>query len=186
MAGCGWLRLAAAGGGVGTMGRMSSCVFCQLLTNAHPVTWVAREEAAVAFLPLPNSALAPGHTLVAPTAHAVGVQDAATDSLTSTMALVQRVSIAMRTALGATGVNVLNASGPGSEQSVPHLHFHVVPRWEGDGFTTWPRERSTQALSGDPATALAQALAPSTCTGSGTTAAVTPDSWRMRSADPGI
>jgi len=140
---------------------MSSCVFCQLLTDAHPVTWVAREEGAVAFLPLPNSALAPGHTLVAPTVHALGVQDVPTDSLVSTMALVQRVSVAMRAALGATGVNVLNASGPGSEQSVPHLHFHVVPRWGDDGFTTWPQGRSTRTLAEDPATALARALAPS-------------------------
>ena len=40
-------------------------------------------------------------------------------------------SVQERAALGAEGVNILNASGPGSEQSVPHLHFHVIPRWEG-------------------------------------------------------
>ncbi|MFB6612995.1 HIT family protein [Streptomyces sp. NPDC056367] len=38
----------------------------------------------------------------------------------------------MRTALDASGVNILSASGPGSEQPVPHLHFHVVPRWPDD------------------------------------------------------
>jgi histidine triad (HIT) family protein len=58
------------------------------------------------------------------------------------MLLVKRLAEAMRATLGADGVNVLNASGPHSEQSVFHLHFHVVPRWSGDGFTTWPTERS--------------------------------------------
>jgi histidine triad (HIT) family protein len=139
---------------------MSPCVFCQLLTDSPPVSWVAREVGAVAFLPLPKSALAPGHTLVAPTVHAVGIQDVETDSLRSTMSLAQRVSVAMRVALGATGVNVLNASGPGSEQSVPHLHFHVVPRWEGDGFSTWPQGRSARTLREEPEIALGRALVP--------------------------
>jgi histidine triad (HIT) family protein len=74
------------------------------------------------------------------------------------MALVGRVSRAMRAALGATGVNVLNASGAGSEQSVPHLHFHVVPRWEGDGFTTWPATRSNMSINVSLPDALASVL----------------------------
>jgi histidine triad (HIT) family protein len=135
------------------------CVFCDLLTDDGPATWVAREEGAAAFLPLPNSVLAPGRILVAPTEHAVGVQDASPQALVATMVLVQKISRAMRAALGAPGVNVLNASGPGSEQSVPHLHFHLVPRWEDDDFSTWPQERSVKVLTGDPGRALAEAVA---------------------------
>ncbi|MFE0772822.1 HIT family protein [Streptomyces sp. NPDC058861] len=56
--------------------------------------------------------------------------------LAVTTALVQRVAEAARTALNPSGVNILSASGPGSEQSVPHLHFHVVPRWVDDGILT--------------------------------------------------
>lgn len=74
------------------------------------------------------------------------------------MSLVQKISVAMRKALGATGVNLLSASGPGSEQSVSHLHFHVVPRWEGDGFTTWPSQRSRKEIVDSPAQILAEAL----------------------------
>ncbi|MFF4935324.1 HIT family protein [Streptomyces griseofuscus] len=81
------------------------------------------------------------------------------DVLAATMALVQRVAGAMRTALDASGVNILSASGPGSEQSVPHLHFHVVPRWMGDGISTWPAGRSGHRLSDDPDGKLAAFLA---------------------------
>jgi len=68
------------------------------------------------------------------------------------------VAGAMRTALDASGVNILNASGPGSEQSVPHLHFHVVPRWLDDGFSTWPTGRSEHRLADDPDAKLAKFL----------------------------
>lgn len=97
-------------------------------------------------------------TLAITREHAVGVQDVSECALTSTMALVSRVSRAMTTALGATGVNVLNASGAGSEQSVPHLHFDVVPRWEGDGFATWPAARSNKSISVALPDALASVL----------------------------
>jgi histidine triad (HIT) family protein len=135
-----------------------SCVFCSLLLDAASADWVAKEEHAAAFLPLPTSSLAPGHTLVIPTAHASGVHEADASSLTATMALIQKVSLAMRATLGAPGVNLLSASGPGSEQSVPHLHFHVVPRWEDDGFTTWPSQRSLKKISESPARLLADAI----------------------------
>jgi histidine triad (HIT) family protein len=134
------------------------CLFCDLLADRRPATWVAREEEAAAFLTLPQSALAPGHTLVIPTEHALGVQDVRPHTLMCVIALVQKVARAMAQGLGAGGVNVLNASGPGSEQSVPHLHFHVVPRWSDDGFTTWPKERSSRSVTGDPGTALAAAM----------------------------
>lgn len=74
------------------------------------------------------------------------------------MALVRRVADGMRLALGAEGVNILNASGPGSEQSVLHLHFHVIPRWSDDDFTTWPAGRSRHQVGDDPVRLLAAAL----------------------------
>jgi histidine triad (HIT) family protein len=104
--------------------------------------WVSQGTDAVAFLPLPDGALAPGHTLVIPREHCVGVLDANAEALASTMELVQQVSRAMTESLGATGVVLLNASGPHSGQSVDHLHFHVVPCWPEDGADFWPVDRS--------------------------------------------
>jgi histidine triad (HIT) family protein len=134
------------------------CVFCDLLAGRGPATWVARDQGAGAFLVLPRGALAPGHTVVIPTEHAVGIQDASPGALASAIGLVQKVTWAMAEGLGAAGVNVLNASGPGSEQSVAHLHFHVVPRWPDDGLTTWPQGRSRRHVDGEPGAALAAAI----------------------------
>ncbi|GAA3636390.1 hypothetical protein GCM10022267_23630 [Lentzea roselyniae] len=71
--------------------------------------------------------------------------------------MVQRVARAMKAALGASGVCVLDASGPGSGQSVAHLHFHVVPHWEDDEYFAWP-EPSGRQLEGDLARALRDAV----------------------------
>ncbi len=137
----------------------STCVFCGLLRDDAPAIWVARGPIASALLPRPEGRLAPGHTLVIPNDHAVGVQDVPSDGLAAVTRLVQRVARAMDRALGATGVNVLNASGPNSDQSVPHLHFHVVPRWADDGLDLWPTGRSRQHPRHDWADALRADLA---------------------------
>ncbi|MEU9151768.1 HIT domain-containing protein [Streptomyces sp. NPDC048417] len=132
-----------------------SCLFCQLIRE-DSTQWVARGPSACAFTPL--DPLAPGHTLVVPTAHYADVFDTPIEVLAETVELVQLLARAMRSGLNATGVNVLNASGPGSEQSVRHLHFHVVPRWPDDGISTWPTGQSQHRFAGDPAVQLADAL----------------------------
>ena len=106
----------------------SSCAFWDLIAQ-DAARWVTKEKGAVAFFPLPDAALAPGHTLVVPRRHChAGVLDVEPDDLAVTRDRVQRVSEAMITHLGASGVCVFNASGPDSGRSLDHLHFHVVPR----------------------------------------------------------
>lgn len=116
------------------------CVFCAL-NDSGDAQWVAQRPGAVAFLPLPESVLAPDDATLAATSH-----------------LLREVGNAMVAALGATGVVVLNASGAHSGQSVPHLHFHVVPRWPDDAATLWPADRSTHVVAGDVRQRLADAL----------------------------
>ncbi|OPC77839.1 hypothetical protein B4N89_36845 [Embleya scabrispora] len=131
------------------------CIFCGLIRE-DTGSWVARGPVACAFSPL--DPLAPGHTLVVPTLHYADVFDTPPAVLTEVTTLVQRVAEAARNVLNASGVNILNASGPGSEQSVPHLHFHVVPRWMNDGISTWPAGRSVHHVTGDLGARLATAL----------------------------
>lgn len=131
---------------------MDACVFCGLI-SADSARWIAKEDVAVAFLLLPSEEIAPGHALVVPRRHTgAGLLDAKPDDLTQVMDLAQRIAQRMVERLGATGVCLLNASGPGSGRSVDHLHLHVVPRYPGDGddCLPWPTGRSSHRLAVDP------------------------------------
>jgi len=135
---------------------MQPCTFCRIIAGDAPAVWVEREEHAVAFAPLPDSALAPGHTLVVPVAHTLDLLSAGPVELAATFSLAQRVGRAMRGALGATGTVLLQASGADAGQSVPHLHVHVVPCWSDDGTVHWPEQRSAHVVDGDPHAALTE------------------------------
>jgi histidine triad (HIT) family protein len=134
-----------------------ACVFCELIRE-DSATWVAVENQAVAFKPLPEDILAPGHTLVIPRSHREGLFGTTQSELAAVMDLVQRVAASMRTELGSTGTFLLQASGPDSGGTVAHLHFHVVPCWADDQASYWPEARSAHVVDGDPYAAIRAAF----------------------------
>ena len=50
----------------------------------------------------------------------------------------KRVGRAIETAVEPDGMNLITSAGKAAEQTVFHLHLHLVPRWEDDGFAIWP------------------------------------------------
>lgn len=93
-------------------------------------------DAVLCFFPLRPNLL--GHTLIVSRDHYEHAGDCPASLGTSVLAAAQQLARHYETVLGATGFNLLNASGPDAEQSVPHLHFHFFPRIRGDGLTSWP------------------------------------------------
>lgn len=118
------------------------CIFCDIIAGSSPATIIAESSQALAFLTLTDSALSAGHTLVVPKRHCLGVLEATSESRAAVVELCSVIGSAMVKARLGTGVNLLSACGPGSDQSVAHWHVHVVPRCNGDGVDTWPETNS--------------------------------------------
>jgi histidine triad (HIT) family protein len=133
---------------------MGDCIFCQIIEGNAPATVVYEDADVLGFFPLPEGRLAEGHVLVVPKRHSADLFETDEADLVAVMRGIRLVSDGIRGALKASGVNVLNASGPNSDQSVFHLHFHIVPRWSDDKLNTWPEGKSAHRILGDPAALL--------------------------------
>ena len=73
-----------------------------------------------------------GHALVIPRNHATDILDTTPEDLAAVALAAQRLAQRMPAALGADGVNLLNACRPAAWQTVFHTHMHVIPRYDGD------------------------------------------------------
>ena len=124
-----------------------SCVFCEIVRGDHDAVVVAETAATVAFLD--RSPLFRGHTLVVPRAHVETLRDLPDALLAPLFTELRRVAAAVQDGLGADGTFV--AQNNVVSQSVPHLHFHVVPRRRKDGLRGffWPRERYADAAEAE-------------------------------------
>jgi histidine triad (HIT) family protein len=118
---------------------VADCVFCGIVAGGSPAFVVTSTDDFFAFLDA--RPVFKGHVLVAPRTHLVTLADLPAGQMAPYFTLVQRLSVAVESALGAGGTFV--AINNKVSQSVPHLHTHVVPRTKGDGLRGffWPRTR---------------------------------------------
>ncbi|MCL4765879.1 MAG: HIT family protein [Hyphomicrobiaceae bacterium] len=107
----------------------SSNVFAKILRGELPAHKIYEDAGTMAFMDIMPRAQ--GHALVIPKTPARNVLDATPEQLAVCMATVQRISRAVMKAFDAAGVTVQQFNEPAGGQIVFHLHFHVIPRWEG-------------------------------------------------------
>jgi diadenosine tetraphosphate (Ap4A) HIT family hydrolase len=111
----------------------SDCVFCRIVAGTAPASVVHSDSTAVAFLDI--APVTPGHLLVVPRAHAVGLADLAADTGAHLFRVAQRLAAGLRrSGVRCDGVNLFLADGEVAFQEVFHVHLHVLPRSRGDGF----------------------------------------------------
>jgi len=112
---------------------MDNCVFCLILNREADASFVYQDEFCVAFLDI--QPINPGHALVVPTEHVASLADLDDDISAHLMIVAKRLAAALYNSdLGPTGVNLLLADGESAGQDVFHVHLHVIPRAEEDGF----------------------------------------------------
>jgi histidine triad (HIT) family protein len=108
----------------------ANCIFCKIITGELPSTKVYEDDRVLALLDI--GPIAKGHVLVIPKKHSEMITDTEADTLTSVMLVVKKIAQAQLTGLGADGVNITQANGAVAGQIVPHIHFHLIPRFKDD------------------------------------------------------
>ncbi|MFE5394276.1 HIT family protein [Streptomyces sp. NPDC056568] len=118
------------------------CAFCRIAAGTAPARLVADTGAALTFLPL--RPVHPGHLLVAPRRHVRDIWETDGETAAVVGAAVLRAAHALRAVHRPDGLNVIQSSGAAATQTVPHLHVHLVPRFDGDRMPhLWPEEAET-------------------------------------------
>lgn len=121
---------------------MESCLFCEIIARTRPAHIIQETEACIAFLDLfPTQ---PGHVLIVPKQHMDTFLHAPTDLFIDWLTLAQQVAQRCMVNLGAAGINLIQNNGEAAGQVIPHLHLHVIPRYEQDGLKAWPGTRATE------------------------------------------
>lgn len=110
---------------------MTDCIFCQIVAGEIPAIKLFEDEHVLAFMDI--GPVVKGHVLVIPKAHHNPLARTPDAVLAQVIAGVRVVAQALQEGLGADGVNVHQANGAVAGQVVPHLHFHVIPRFKHDG-----------------------------------------------------
>jgi histidine triad (HIT) family protein len=102
---------------------VSDCIFCKIVSGEIPAGIVYEDEHVLAFDDL--SPQAPVHVLVIPKRHFASLADEV-DAVTLGALLAAAHAVARVKGADASGYRVIVNTGPDAQQTVPHLHVHVM------------------------------------------------------------
>jgi len=137
------------------------CPFCIIVKGEDPSARVLYRDANVTvFFPLLPATR--GHTLVIPNRHVADYVDLTEAESRNLGSAVRRAARAVRSAVSPDGINIIQSTGSAATQTVPHVHFHVVPRWSGDHVSlAWPDKAAEDSDAQDETLSLVRSLLPS-------------------------
>lgn len=132
------------------------CVFCAIAEGRLPAQLIHQDEYFLVLMDI--HPLRPGHLLIVSREHAPYLSDLPVAARDRLLILADGISRVQRAAgFGGRGINLLLNDGPDSNQHVPHLHLHLIPRRRGDvpafiwrilvRFLPWPRARLDARLA---------------------------------------
>ena len=109
------------------------CIFCRAAAGEEDATAGVVDRGARCFTMLNAYPYASGHVMISPYRHVGDLDDLDDDESLELMRLARRAVAALRTVMSPDGFNAgLNLGTVAGAGFADHLHFHVVPRWQGD------------------------------------------------------
>ncbi|MBP1485824.1 HIT family protein [Acinetobacter nosocomialis] len=100
-------------------------IFAKILRGELPAIKLYEDDQVLAFMDIMPQA--DGHALVIPKTPVVTLLDLPPEAAAYTIQIVQKIAKAMETALNLDGIVLMQLSGAAAGQTVPHVHFHLIP-----------------------------------------------------------
>jgi len=110
---------------------MNDCIFCKIVNKEIPATILFEDNDLLVFMDI--GPIIKGHALVIPKKHYDPIAQTPDKLLAKLHIAAKRIAATQMNALGADGVNIMQNNGAAAGQEVPHIHVHVIPRFEDDG-----------------------------------------------------
>ncbi|HDF6497841.1 TPA: HIT family protein [Staphylococcus aureus] len=109
---------------------MSETIFGKILTEEIPSFKVYEDDYVYAFLDI--SQVTKGHTLLIPKKASANIFETDEETMKHIGAALPKVANAIKRAFNPDGLNIIQNNGEFADQSVFHIHFHLIPRYEND------------------------------------------------------
>ena len=119
-------------------------IFAKIIRGEIPSHKIYEDDDIYAFMDVMPQGK--GHSLVIPKQGSRNILDADNAVLTKLITATQKIAVAVKKAFNADGVTILQFNEPAAGQTVFHLHFHVIPRFEGIALTGHTGKMEDQAI----------------------------------------
>jgi len=124
-----------------------NCLFCKIINKEIPAKVIYEDENYLSFLDInPNTK---GHALVIPKKHVATFVELSGAEAADLAQVVHKIAPQLIDALGANGFNLGLNNGPAAGQIVEHVHWHIIPRYTGDGLVHWSADQTESARLDD-------------------------------------
>jgi len=122
------------------------CIFCKIIRNEIPTPKIFENEKFLAFLDI--NPVNFGHALIVPKEHTETIISAKSLILREMLPVSKKIAAAIMEARKAQGFNLCINNYKAAGQLVPHLHLHVVPRYDADSVTI-DKQKTKKYLPGE-------------------------------------
>jgi len=115
-----------------------TCIFCDILAGKRIGHIVYEDEHHIAFLD--KYPIDDGHTLVIPKKHYERITDMDSNDVGEIFSIVPKIAKAVLSGAGADAFSLAQNNGKAAKQIIPHVHIHIIPRYNNKG-TVWTKRQ---------------------------------------------
>jgi len=124
-----------------------TCTFCKIARKEAPVNPVYEDDKVIAFLSI--QPINVGHTLVVPKKHYENIYEIPEEEVAHLYKIVKKMANAVKNAVSAEGIRIVQNNGEAAGQVIFHLHVHVIPMYAQHSFLHQHKIRGVNALEKD-------------------------------------